>query len=157
MSYAQSAYAITGCRIVMLTLLALLLSAHKAKSQNDEAVIRQLVADHNTGKAMLRYTDDRVFVSGAYPRPSYSANDQVFRQVSDSLRKVRQDQQQQQEIKRLQVAASGDMAYEVGEGRLRFTANNQRADVSNAYVRIWRKVDGQWLVDVFFARPNREP
>ncbi len=124
----------------------------------DEQTIRGLVAQFNTGKVPT-YTDERIFVSGAFAKP------QIGKEVSeedkarrDKMQKERLNFKQNSRIQRLEVAKAGDMAYEFGLADLSWdTPEKKHIAFESSYLRVWRKVEGEWKVDVFFARPNEEP
>ena len=57
--------------------------------------------------------------------------------------------------KRLVVARSGDLAYDFGDFTISHGAPDKtRTSFNGSYLRVWRKANGEWLVDAFFARPN---
>lgn len=156
MRYAKPAVAI-GMRLALVSGMFVSFLSAQGQAAGNEQTIRQLVADQNAGKQVIAYTENRIFVIGPFARPSIGKNDPAYRQVMDSLGNVRRNVKAIQQIVRLEVAGSGDMAYEYGEGQTEYDdQNNQHTAFTNSYVRIWRKVNGQWLVDVFFARPNRQ-
>lgn len=149
-----------------VVLLAALLSSNTNYAQttasttttSDEQTIRDLVAQENEGKHVIQFTDNRIFVSGAYPRPligqQMNAGDQ---QRNDQMQKERQNVSQKSRIERLEVAQAGDIAYEFGYSDLSWdTPQKKHIAFEASYLRVWRKVQGQWKVDVFFARPNEE-
>jgi ketosteroid isomerase-like protein len=90
-------------------------------SKTDEQTIRDLVAQENEGKQVIQYTDDRIFVSGAYPRPmigkEMSAENQ---QASNKLKAERRNFKGTSRIERIVVSGGGDMAYEFGYGNLSY-------------------------------------
>ena len=56
---------------------------------------------------------------------------------------------------RLAVSRSGDMAYEFGNFTMSFeTPEKKHVNFSGSYLRVWRKVGGEWMVDVLSARPH---
>lgn len=141
--------------------------AHVSSAQNrasstttsDEQTIRNLVAQENEGQQVIQTTDNHIFVSGAYPRPligkQRNAEDQ---QRADNIKSKRQNFTQKSRIERLEVAQAGDMAYEFGYSDLSWdTPKKKHIAFEASYVRVWRKIDGSWEVDVFFARPNDAP
>ena len=124
----------------------------------DEQAIRAIVAQGNEGKPMP-YTDDRIFVSGAFPKPligmKLNAEDQ---QRSDNMKTERLNFTSRFRIERLVVAQAGDMAYEFGYGDLAWdTPEKKHVAIESSYVRVWRKMQGSWKVDLSFARPNETP
>ena len=131
-------------------------AAQSNSTSADEQAIRNLVAQANEGKNVVQSTDDVIFVSGPYPRPFIGKTNEERQRIADSLSKVRSNFSYKREIVRLVVAKSGDIAYEFGNGVINFdNANKEHQTVNNSYVRTWRKVNGQWMVDIVFHRPNR--
>lgn len=119
----------------------------------DEQAIRTLVQQQNEGKAVIKSTDDRVFVSGPFPRPYIGQGTPESQRISDSLRTARSNVVTRQNIVRLEVAQAGDMAYEYGTGTLEFDEkNNNHIKGETAYLRVWKKVGGTWIVAAYFAR-----
>jgi ketosteroid isomerase-like protein len=55
----------------------------------------------------------------------------------------------------LVVAKSGDLAYEYSNFRMEWDGpDGKRTGFNGALLRVWRKVDGQWLAEALYARPN---
>jgi len=122
-----------------------------APSLSDEEVLRDLVRQKNEGKKMIKLTEDCIFVTGAYPRPVIGRG--VVEQAQSRLR--RSNRSIKDEIVRLVVAQSADMAEEFGNFAMSYDEPNKgRISFNGSYLRIWRKINGEWLVDAFFARPN---
>jgi ketosteroid isomerase-like protein len=120
-------------------------------SQSDEQVLRALVRQENEGKDIIKFTEDSVFVSGAYPRPliGRAAHEQAQSSRRTANRSVKD------EVVRLAVSQSGDMAEEFGNFTLSFdNPDKTHPSFNGSYLRVWRKTDGEWKVDAFFARPN---
>ena len=120
-------------------------------SQSDEQVLRALVRQENEGKDIIKFTEDSVFVSGAYPRPliGRAAHEQAQSSRRMANRSVKD------EVVRLAVSQSGDMAEEFGNFTLSFdNPDKTHTSFNGSYLRVWRKTDGEWKVDAFFARPN---
>ncbi len=59
------------------------------------------------------------------------------------------------EARKIEVAASGDIAYE--RGTYRFTQESPRGQTDDVgkYITIWRKTDGKWQVAVDIANSDR--
>lgn len=125
-------------------------------SKTDEQTIRDLVAQENEGKRVIQYTDDRIFVSGAYPQPMIGKEMSAENQQADNkLKTGRRNFKSTNRIERIVVSQSGDMAYEFGYGNLSYdTPENKHVSFENSYLQVWRKLQGQWKAEVMFARPN---
>ena len=120
-------------------------------SQSDEQVLRDLVRQENEGKKMIKFTEDCIFVTGAHPRPviGRSALEQALSRLNRSNRLIKD------EIVRLVVSQSDDMAEEFGNFTMSYDESNKKhISFDGSYLRVWRKVNGEWLADAFFARPN---
>lgn len=85
----------------------------------DEQIIREMVAQQNEGKNVIKYTDDRIFVSGAYPIPMVGKEMRPDnQQAGEKIKAERKNQKNTSRIERLVVSQSGDMAYEFGYATL---------------------------------------
>src|SRR6185436_4943496 len=151
-------------RMVLSFLMAVLVVAGSgsavaqvaASTSADEQALRELIQQENQGKDVIKYTDDSIFVSGAFPRPI------IGRQQSEAAQPRREEiathrpnQSTKREVQRLVVSQSGDMAYEFGDFTISFDApDKNRTSFNGSYLRVWRKINGEWKVDAFFARPN---
>ena len=137
-------------------MLLLFASAQSSSANTDEQTIRNLIAQENEGKNVIQSTDSIVFVAGPFPRPLVGKMNPERQAISDSISKVRSNSTYKREVVRLVVAKSGDIAYEFGNGVINYV-NPQKEPVvvNNSYVRTWKKVNGQWMVDIAFYRPNR--
>lgn len=100
----------------------------------DEEAIRRLVDQQNRGEQDLKGTDAFVAESGAGPNvPNPATHERIVRLV---------------------VAQSGELAYEYGDYSQGFAAPDSKAQpFGGAYLRVWRKQGGEWLVDAAFIRP----
>jgi ketosteroid isomerase-like protein len=124
------------------------------RAQTDDQAIRALVARLDAGEKPP-YTDNAVFWSGAFPRPTLrNKPDTEATQIREKMDKERHNQSIKSTIERLVIAQSGDVAYEYGESDMRYDdPQNQTHAWRAGYLRAWRKVGGQWKLDAFFARP----
>ncbi len=117
----------------------------------DEQLLRKLIQENNEGKNVIKRTEDSIFVSGAYPRPM------IGRAVQEALgsRKDRSNEFRKGELVRLVISQSGDMAEEFGNFTLSFDQPDKtHISFDGSYLRVWRKIRGEWLEDAYFARPN---
>lgn len=151
--------------VALFLLLAFAAGSRQATAQTtasnpaatDEQTIRSLVQQSNEGKGPLKQADDRIFVSGPYKRPFIGQGTPESQRTSDSIRTARSNVVNKQTILRLEVAKSGDLAYEYGEGILEFDEKDNKHFKGNlSYLRVWKKVAGEWVVAAMFARPNRQ-
>lgn len=144
---------------VLIAVLVVSTSIHaqtNVRATSDEQTIRNLVAQQNGGKNVIKYTDDHIFVSGAYPMPLIGKQMSAENQEADKRAKERKNFTAKFRIERLEVAKGGDMAYEFGYADLAYdTPENKHESFEASYLRVWQKLQGEWKVAVFFARPNK--
>jgi ketosteroid isomerase-like protein len=142
-------------RIVRLMCMLVAAAASFAQTSGanlkaEEAAIRALIANPQR----IKYTDDRIFWSGAYKRPIIgAAKGEPF---SDAALGQRKNQVSHTEVQRIEVAASGDMAYEFSNGKLEYDVegpSKEHVSFETASVRVWKKVAGEWKVALMFVRP----
>ena len=118
-------------------------------AKTDEQLLRNLIQEDNEGKNVIKRTEDSIFVSGAYPRPI------IGRGFQEPSPKGRSNELHKSEVVRLAVSRSGDMAEEFGNFTLSFDQPDKtHISFDGSYLRVWRKINGEWLEDAFFARPN---
>lgn len=76
----------------------------------------------------------------------------------EKIMKARLNEAQKTELVRLVIADSKDLAYDFGNFTIDYdTADKQYINFSGSYLRVWRKIKGEWKSEAFFARPNEEP
>jgi ketosteroid isomerase-like protein len=81
---------------------------------------------------------------------------QKFRTQFEAAQKKRPNAKTQTTVERVVVAKSGDLAYEFSNFRTEWDgADGQRAGFDGSYLRVWRKLKGEWLEEAFFGRPNQ--
>jgi hypothetical protein len=122
-----------------------------AKGKADEQLLRKLIREDNEGKNVIKRTEDSIFVSGAFPHPM------IGHAVEEALgsRKDRSNESRNGEVVRLVISQSRDMAEEFGNFTLSFDQpDKKRISFDGSYLRVWRKINGEWLEDAFLARPN---
>ncbi|MBB1284803.1 nuclear transport factor 2 family protein [Flavisolibacter sp. BT320] len=141
--------------LLLMQILGLLVMA---QNTSDEQAIRSLIDKERAGDAtVIKRTDNSVFASGRFVRPIIGKPDEE--QVKEDADAVanRKNQKITSKTNRLEVAKSGDLAYEFGEYKLEFdTLSNEHVVIDGTYVRTWKKIDGQWMVDLHYVRPNRK-
>jgi ketosteroid isomerase-like protein len=122
-----------------------------ANGRSDEQLLRKLIREDNEGRNVIKRTEDFIFVSGAFAHPM------IGHAVEEALgsRKDRSNESRKGEVMRLVISQSGDMAEEFGNFTLSFDQPNKKhISFDGSYLRVWRKINGEWLEDAFFARPN---
>jgi ketosteroid isomerase-like protein len=126
---------------------------YAADSKSDEAAIRTLILS-NQGKP----TNDAVFWSGALKRPviGHQKGDEF---PGHELSK-RSNMKFQTDIQRIDVAASGDLAYEFSYETLEFDQAGsppKHIAFKTGLLRVWKKVNGDWKIAAVFVRPLDTP
>ena len=121
--------------------------------KTDEQLLRKLIQEDDEGKNVIKRTADSIFVHGAYRRPMIGRAAQE-KEESRSL-KDRSNFSRKSEVVRLAISQSGDMAEEFGNFTLSFDEPDKtHISFEGSYLRVWRKINGEWLEDAFFARRN---
>jgi ketosteroid isomerase-like protein len=122
----------------------------KVDLKAEEAAIRSLIA----GGQRASFTEDAVFWSGAFPRPAVGS--QRPEPYPGSNVGKRTNQKETTKVERLEVASSGDMAWEFSYGKLEYDVDespSRHVSFDTALLRVWRKLSGQWKVKAAFMRP----
>lgn len=126
----------------------------KADLKAEEAAIRAIISSGQAPKA----TDDAIFWSGASPRPSVGSNHTPS--YPEALVEKRKNSKSSFDVQRIEVAASGDLAYEFSLGRLEYDLDMtppRHVSFGRGILRVWKKDHGEWKVAASFARPLDEP
>ena len=137
----------SGLCILLLMGASLL---HAADSKTDESAIRALILSEH-GK----FTDDGVFWSGAYKRPIVG-NQKGEEFPGDEFSKRSNMKLGPVDIQRIEVAASGDLAYEFSYATLEYDRSGappKHLAFKTGILRVWKKMNGEWRIAAFFARP----
>jgi ketosteroid isomerase-like protein len=117
----------------------------------EEAAIRAAAKDAAANRA-----PDAIFWSGAYARPIIGkAGEATAKPRSGERFDQRRNVQRSENIVRLEVAASGDMAYDFTNFTLSYDLadTKEHASFQGSALRVWKKLDGQWRAVAWFARP----
>ncbi len=125
----------------------------KVNLKADEAAIRAVIASGKTP-----YTDDSVFWSGAYRHPAVGK--EVAELFPESKNVKRKNQVNTTKVERLEIAASGDMAWEFSYVHTVYDTDETPASHKSfdaGMLRVWKKVNGEWKAAAVFARPVDVP
>ena len=123
-----------------------------ANGRSDEQLLRKLIREDNEGKNVIKRTEDSVFVSGAFPRPMIG---RAAQEAAGLPPRDRSNVSRKSDVVRLVISQSGDMAEEFGNFTMSFDQPDKtHISFDGSYLRVWRKINGEWLEDAFFARPN---
>ena len=137
--------------VVTIGLAVALSAVMSAQAGNsDEQEIRALIAKMDLGQTQGMATTDRIFWSAAYKRPVVGSGqgEEVpsDRRVSE---RVPGSQRNETTPIRIEIAKSGDVAYEVSDHILSFEMKDgQKVSLPASVMRAWRKEGGQWKVDI---------
>ncbi len=144
-------------KLTIILLLQCFVLVGLAQNPSEEQALRSLIERERSGDtSAVRRADTYVFASGLFVRPIMGKPDAEQQKEAASARAERKNQKITSKTNRLEVAKSGDLAYELGEYVLEFDRpNNEHVSIEGTYVRTWKKVDGQWMVDLHYVRPNR--
>lgn len=126
---------------------------------NDEEQIRALIAKNDARQSDDSFaTKDRIFWAGAYERPFISPARGEEIPDADRLSQRKPDSQRIKTTSiRIEVAKSGDLAYEFSNGVLSYEMKDGRkVSFPNSILRVWRKEGGQWKVAAQFSQPHYE-
>jgi len=141
---------------VSLAIGALVVVALGAQAPgDDEAAIRAAIAQ--LPATDLR-TADSIFFSGALIRPVVRG--QSTPQLTTRGRSVVPGSDRvETRVHRIEIAKSGDLAYEFSDGTItrrikRPAGGEEPATLENSTLRVWKKVDGRWLVAAQFSAPH---
>jgi hypothetical protein len=137
-------------KVCVLVLLLGVPSLQAADSKTEEAAIRALITS-NHGKP----TDDEIFWSGPYKRPVVRPEKgEEF--PGQELSKRSNQKIATTDVQRIEVAASGDLAYEFSYGTVDFDLAGpplQHVAFRTGLLRVWKKVEGEWRIAAVFVRP----
>lgn len=146
-------------RILVLALVLVIadVSVSAAQTtQSDEQQIRGLIAKYDSGQQQGMFASDRVFWSGALKRPIVGS--QQGEEVPGDRRlseRVPGSQRNTTTVRRIEVAKSGDLAYEFSDSVIRYELKDgTKGALQNSTLRVWRKEAGQWKIAAHFARPH---
>src|SRR4029453_675421 len=140
----------TGVAIGLVLALSAIISAQTA--QSDEQQIRALIAKYDSGQSGIG-TKDRIFWSGAYKRPGISPprGEEVPSDRRVSERKP-DSQRNQTTPMRIEIAKSGELAYEVSDTIVSFEMKDgKKVSLPGSVMRVWRKEGGQWKIAAQFS------
>jgi hypothetical protein len=146
-------------RIACVAGLVLALAAVSNAQTSDEQQIRAQIAKFDSGQRLEVAAKDRIFWSGAYKRP-FIRPDQG-EEVPDQYNSERVPGSQRNKTTpvRIEIAKSGDLAYEFSNHVLMFELKDGRKiSLPASVLRVWRKETGEWKVAAQFSHSHyQEP
>ena len=141
--------------VTMGLVIALAAITSTQTASTDDQQIRGLIAKYDTGQRTGMATKDVVFWSGAYKRPTVgSEQGEEVSLATDRCQTVSGSQRSKTTVVRIEIAKSGDLAYEFSNSEVSFNLKNgKKESFPNSLLRVWRKEAGQWKIAAQFARP----
>ena len=143
-------------------LASIAISAQAQSQSADERAIRDLIARYDKGDVLR--TDDRILWSGEFKRPIVGSQkreelpaDQrpAARAPGAPSTRVPFSRRRVTTPVRIEIAKSGDLAYEFSNSELSFDlANGEREAIPSSVLRVWKKDGEQWKIAAMFARPH---
>ncbi len=119
--------------------------------KTDEQLLRKLIQEDAGGKNVIKCTEDSIYVDGSYRRPMIG---RAAQEKEGSLTDI-SNVSRKSEVVRLAISQSKDMAEEFGNFTLSFDKPDKtHISFDGSYLRVWRKINGEWLEDAMFARRN---
>jgi ketosteroid isomerase-like protein len=136
---------------LLLALLTTVLCTNAAFAQTDEDKLRNAIKIVNEGTP-AKVTDDVIVWAGVSEQPTVGK--QAWEATRQGIVTARPNLKLNRTTERLVISESKDLAYEYGKHVSSWDKPEGGGRDSNAgyYLRIWRKVDGEWLEEAFFAR-----
>ena len=138
----------------------------EAQSQSaDERAIRDLIARYDQGESVPR-TSDEIFWTGDFKRPRIGSEEREplpsdlrpssARIPGSPSERVPGSRRRVTTPVRIEIAKSGDLAYEFSNSELIFDLRNGEREtaIPSSVLRVWKKEEGQWKIAAMFARPH---
>jgi hypothetical protein len=152
------------CSLVVLLTIALIpasvtirsemqTAARGAPMSPDETAIRELIARYDRGERFPT-TTDLVQYSSAYKKPAKRGGPPPEEVPSDRMPSDRKPGSQRNHTtpERIEIAKSGDLAYEFSNGNVTFEMKDGRkVELPLSLLRVWRKEEGQWKAAAWFS------
>ena len=146
----------------VFTSLAGSVAAQSSSSSADERAIRDLIARYDKGERISRSDDSVLWAGdsrrptlGSQPREPLPADEQPSVQVGGAPARTPNSRRRITTPVRIEVATSGELAYEFSDSELTFDLENgAREAILSSVLRVWKKDAGQWKIAAMFARPH---
>lgn len=146
-------------------LASIAISAEAQSQSADERAIRDLIARYDKGESVTR-TDNEIFWTGEFKRPTVGSQKREAlpadqrpssaRVPGSPSARVPGSRRRVTTPVRIEIAKSGDLAYEFSNSELSFDLKNgeREAAIPSSVLRVWKKDGGQWRIAAMFARPH---
>lgn len=139
---------------LLLVLLTAILCVTATFAQSDEQTIRDMIKQENENQVRPKTTEEVILAPVGTPRPFVGK--QAYVAGIQELSKMRPNTKLNRVPERVVVAESKDLAYEYGNQTMSWDKpEGGRSEGQGSYIRIWRKINGEWLLEAFMARPNQ--
>jgi hypothetical protein len=142
--------------VIAVMVVFLWSAATGAQSRStDEETIRSIIAKMDQGGSTLM-TADHIFWSNAFKRPTIG-NERGEEVPGDRAmsERVPGSARHKTTVVRIEIAGSGDLAYEFSNSELSFDLKDGRhLSFPNSALRVWKKEQGTWKVAAQFSRPH---
>ena len=159
-----------GRTLLAAAVLASIPHSAQAQSQSsDDRAIRDLIARYDQeGRGSVPHTDDTIYWTGDFQRPAVGSQQPVPLPAEERPSAARVPGAPSERVPgsrrrvttpvRIEIAASGDMAYEFSNSEVVFDLRNgERESATPASVlRVWKKDGAQWKIAAMFARPHHQ-
>ena len=146
--------------IVAITAVVCAAFAARVASQtgtaSDEAQIRQLIVKP---QAEIPRTKDFIYWPGPRPRPQIGPADPSEPTPAAIQQRVPGSFKQVNAVVRLEVAKSGDLAYEFTNFKAEYLLKDQPGkpeQFTGSLLRVWKKDGGEWKMAAHFQRPHED-
>jgi hypothetical protein len=146
--------------------LASFVTSGEAQSPSaDELTLRDLIARYDRGEFVAQ-TADTIYWTGPFKRPAVGSEAReplpAYLQPSapqDPASRSERVEGTRRRVTtpiRIEIAQSGDLAYEFSNSDVRFDLKNGQQEVATpaSVLRVWKKDQGQWKIAAMFARPH---
>ena len=146
-------------------LASIAISAEAQSPSADERAIRDLIARYDKGESVTP-TDDVIFWTGDFKRPTVGSlrgealpadqRPSSARVPGSPSARVPGARRRVTTPVRIELAKSGDLAYEFSNSELVFDLQNGEREtaIPSSVLRVWKKDGGQWKIAAMFARPH---
>ena len=146
-------------------LASIAISAEAQSQSADERAIRDLIARYDAGESVSR-TDDVIYRTGEFKRPTVGSQKPEALPADQRPSSARAPGSPSERIPggrrrvttpvRIEIAKSGDLAYEFSNSELSFDLKNgeRESAIPSSVLRVWKKDAGQWKIAAMFARPH---
>ena len=151
--------------VAAAAVLAVTTSAEAQSPSADERAIRDLIARYDRGES-VPLTAEMIYWTGPFKRPTVGSQTReplpVDQQPSSapvpgvSSERVPGSRRRVTTPVRIEIAKSGDLAYEFSNSEVVFDLKNgeRESAVPSSVLRVWKKDGEQWKIAALFARPH---